>query len=72
MVKPHINLKALRKKRNWTQYAAAKALGFSRSYIADVERGRLGVSTGMMQAIIRVFGVKYEDFYPENKENISS
>ena len=63
--KPMIDLKKLREERGWRQYQAAEELGFCRSYIAMVENGRQGISTGMMNAIIRVFGVKYEDFYQE-------
>ena len=61
--KPQINLRALRQQRGWTQNETAKALGFCRSYIADVENRRGSISVGMMNAIITAFGVKYEDFY---------
>ena len=62
-----IDLKNLRKKRGWQQWQAAEKLGFCRSYIAMVENGRQGISINMMNAIIRVFGVKYEDFYKEDE-----
>jgi len=64
-MKPSIDLKALRKKRGWTQKEAATELKFCRSYIAAVENKRQGISIGMMNAIIRVFGIKYEDFYQD-------
>ena len=63
MQKPWIDLKALRESRGWEQKQAANALGFDRSYIACLEIGRNGFSVNMINAIIRVFGVKYEDFY---------
>jgi len=62
-MKPFIDLKKLREDRNWTQMQAAKALGFCRSYISAVENRKQGVSTEMINAIIRVFNVRYEDFY---------
>jgi len=63
MNKPYIDLAALRKTRNWTQAEAAKHLGFSRSYYSEVELGKQSISTKMMYAIIKVFGVQYEDFF---------
>jgi len=62
-MKPQIDLKGLRKKRGWTQLQAAEALGFCRSYISSVENDKQGLSVEMINAIIRVFDVKYEDFY---------
>jgi len=62
-MKPWIDLKGLRKERGWTQKEAAKELQFCRSYIAAVESKRQGISIEMMNAIIRVFGIRYEDFY---------
>jgi DNA-binding XRE family transcriptional regulator len=62
-MRPQINLKKLREAQNWTQWQAAEELGFCRSYITMVENGRQGLSVKMMNAIIRVFGVQYEDFY---------
>ena len=62
-MKPRIDLKRLREDRDWTQIQAAKALGFCRSYISAVENSKQGISIDMLNAIIRVFGVNYEDFY---------
>ena len=67
-MKPWVNLKELRKERDWTQLQAAEKLGFCRSYIAAVETGRQGISFEMMRAIMRVFDVTYEDFFrPHDK-----
>jgi len=63
--KPHIDLLAMRNERNWTQEDTAKHLGFSRSYYSEVEIGKQSISTRMMYAIIKVFGVQYEDFFKE-------
>jgi DNA-binding XRE family transcriptional regulator len=65
MKKPKINLKKLREERGWLQKEAAEELGFSRSYLVDVENGKKGISINMMNAIIRIFNVKYEDFYTD-------
>jgi len=56
-------LKELRKNRGWTQLQASIALGFCRSYISAVENGKQGISIEMMNAIIQVFNVTYDDFY---------
>ena len=60
-----INLKELRERRGWSKTDAAAELGFSRSYYSEVEDGRTGISVKMMHEIIRVFNVKYEDFYKD-------
>jgi len=62
-MKPWIDLKSLRKERSWTQMQTAAALGFCRSYISSVESGAQGFSVEMVNAIIREFNVRYEDFY---------
>ena len=62
-MKPCIDLKKLREDREWTQLQTAKALGFCRSYVSAVENSKQGISIDMLNAIIRVFGVTYEDFY---------
>jgi len=64
-MKPRIDLKKLRKERGWTQMQTAVALGFCRSYISAVENDKQGISIEMMNAIIQVFNVKYDDFYIE-------
>ena len=63
MQRPTIDVRMLRKNRGWLQEKAAEELGFGRSYLSAVESGKRGISINMMQAIIRVFDVKYEDFY---------
>ena len=62
-MKPCIDLKKLREDREWTQLQTAKALGFCRSYVSAVENSKQGISIDMLNAIIRVFGVNYDDFY---------
>ena len=58
-----IDVKKLRKERHWLQEEAAMELGVSRSYLSSIENGRRGISINMMEEIIRVFNVKYEDFH---------
>jgi len=62
-MKPQIDLRGLRKECGWTQWQTAQNLGFCRSYLSAVENGKQGISIEMMNAIIRVFNVKYDDFY---------
>ena len=56
--------------RSWTQWQTAHSLGFCRSYISAVENGKQGLSVEMMNAIIRVFKVRYEDFYKTDQTKI--
>ena len=53
MVKPKLDLKALRDRHGLTQAGLACKLGFSRSHIATVEARGTGVSTRMMHEIIK-------------------
>jgi transcriptional regulator with XRE-family HTH domain len=55
--------------RGWRQREAAERLGIARAHLSLVENGRIGFSLQMMDAIIRVFGAKYEDFYSHNAES---
>ena len=61
--KPTMDIRKLREQHGLLQWEAADKLGFCRSYLALVENGKQGISIAMMNALIRVFGVKYEDFY---------
>jgi len=69
MDKPQIDLKALRNKKGWSQLETAEQLGFCRTYYTDVENKRQGISKAMMRAVIRVFKVKYEDFYQDGQDS---
>jgi transcriptional regulator with XRE-family HTH domain len=57
-----IDVRALREERGWLQRQAAEELGVSRSYLSAVENCKRGISLRMMEAVIKTFGVKYEDF----------
>ena len=57
-----IDIRKLRQDQGWLQREAAEKLGVTRSYISAVENGKRGISMRIMEAIIRVFDVKYEDF----------
>jgi transcriptional regulator with XRE-family HTH domain len=57
-----IDVRALRKEHGWLQRQAAEELGISRSYLSAVENCKRGISLPLMEAVIRTFGVKYEDF----------
>jgi len=64
---PWIDIKKLREDKGWNQNQTAERLGFSRTYLSSIEHGRRGVSVNMMKKIIKVFGVKYEDFYDDEE-----
>jgi len=66
--RPWINLRKLRIERQWLQSESAEKLGVSRSYLSAVENGKRAISINMMEAIISVFNVKYEDF---SKDDVS-
>jgi len=57
-----IDVRGLRNDREWTQREVADKLGVSRSYLSAVENGKRNISMTMLEAIIRVFNVRYEDF----------
>jgi transcriptional regulator with XRE-family HTH domain len=61
--KAWIDLKKLRTDHGWRQTETAEKLGVSREYVSAIENGRRGISMTVMDAIIRVFGVPYEDFF---------
>jgi transcriptional regulator with XRE-family HTH domain len=63
-----IDLRKLRTSRGWSQRKAADELGFSRAYLSAVENSKRSVSLKMMAAIIKVFRVKYEDFYAVSEQ----
>ncbi len=63
--KASIDVKALRESRGWLQKDTAARLGVSRAHLSALEHHKKGLSVSMMDAIIRVFGVTYEDFYSD-------
>ena len=64
---PWIDLKKLREGNGWLQNETAEKLGFCKSYISSLETGKKGFSKKMMKMIIKVFNVKYEDFYSNDE-----
>ena len=50
-------LKDLRKKKRWTQVQMADALGIDRSYISDMENGKLNVCLPTMEVLAQGFGM---------------
>ena len=57
-----IDVRKLRTERGWLQRETAEKLGVTRSHLSAVENGKRSISTKMITAIIRVFGVNVEDF----------
>jgi transcriptional regulator with XRE-family HTH domain len=64
-----IDVKELRMRRGWLQREAADRLGIARAHLSLVENRKCGLSLQMMDAIIRVFGAKYEDFFSHDAES---
>lgn len=52
-------IKKYRKERGMSQYALAKFLGISRSYIGDVERGRVKGSVNLVRVLVDKTGLDY-------------
>jgi transcriptional regulator with XRE-family HTH domain len=65
--KAWIDIKKLRTSRGWRQWETADKLGISRAHLSSLESGKRGLSIPMMDAIIQVFGVEYDDFYAETE-----
>jgi DNA-binding XRE family transcriptional regulator len=63
-----IDVRSLRLKHGWLQSQAAERLGISREYLSAIENGKRGISLHMMEAIMQVFDVKYEDFYTKTQQ----
>jgi len=49
-------LRALRKKQGWTQESLAHKLGLDRTYLSDIENGRMNVSLVNLEIIAQGFG----------------
>lgn len=50
-------LRELRKKKGWTQVQMADALGIDRSYISDMENGKLNVCLPTLEVLSQGFGI---------------
>ncbi len=61
--KAWIDIKSLRINRGWSQLETAQRLGIARSYLSALENNKCGFSMQVVNSVIRVFGVRYEDFY---------
>ncbi len=67
--KPWINVKALRLSRGWCQAETAERLGIGRAHLSMLENDKCGFSAKVIDAVIRVFNVKYENFYTDDNNN---
>jgi transcriptional regulator with XRE-family HTH domain len=50
-------LRALRKKHGWTQEDLSHRLGLDRTYLSDIENGRMNVSLLNLEIIAQGFGL---------------
>ncbi|MDD5451501.1 MAG: helix-turn-helix transcriptional regulator [Desulfovibrionales bacterium] len=60
-------IKEIRAKNKLSQEKFAKAIGYSKGYLADVESGRTKPSRGMLEAIQRVYGTSIDWLLSENQ-----
>ena len=51
-------IRALRLKRGWTQFEMSERLGIDRSYLAEVETGKIEVCLRNVALIAQGFGLK--------------
>jgi transcriptional regulator with XRE-family HTH domain len=50
-------IRKLRKKRGWTQEIMAEKIGMDRSFIADLERGKLNITILNLVVLAQGFGI---------------
>jgi len=62
-----IKIKEIRLKNNLSQEKFAKSLGFSKSYIADIETGRTNVSRNLLEAVLKQYGTSADWLLTRNK-----
>ena len=56
-------VRALRKKHGWTQVVLAERLGLDRTYLADIELGRMNVSLINIEIIAQGFGLSLSKLF---------
>jgi transcriptional regulator with XRE-family HTH domain len=51
-------IRSLRQKRGWTQFEMSERLGIDRSYLAEVETGKIEVCLRNLALIAEAFGMR--------------
>ena len=51
-------IRDLRKAKGWTQFEMAEKMGFDRSYIAEVETGKIEICLRNLEIVARIFGLE--------------
>jgi transcriptional regulator with XRE-family HTH domain len=51
-------IRALRKERGWTQFEMAEHLGIDRSYLAEVETGKIEICLRNIELIAKAFNME--------------
>lgn len=59
----HTKLKEIRLKKGYTQKELADVLGIDRSYLSQIETGRVNPSLSLLQKISDELGVKLKIFF---------
>jgi putative transcriptional regulator len=63
-------IRGLRTDRDWTQEELAKRLRVSRQSVNAIETGRYDPSLPLAFAIARLFGLRIEDIFQEEKKRL--
>lgn len=64
------NMKELRKAKGWNQDDLAEKTGYTRGFIADIERGKSWVSPEAIEAIGAAFGVPCEVLFSSDHKGV--
>jgi transcriptional regulator with XRE-family HTH domain len=59
-------IKHVRQRRSLTQYGLAERAGISRSYLADLERGKYNPTLGMLNSICGALHISVVELLGEN------
>jgi transcriptional regulator with XRE-family HTH domain len=51
-------IRALRNEKGWTQFEMAERMGFDRSYIAEVETGKIEICLRNLEIVAETFGLE--------------
>lgn len=55
-------IRELRKERGWTQFEMAERSGIDRSYLAEVETGKIEICLRNLELIAQTFGLELHQF----------
>lgn len=62
-----VKFRQIRKQHQFSQQAFAEKLGFSKSYIADIEGGRIRPSRNLLEAVQNKLGISVDSIFKEER-----